>query len=292
MTRVLACLAPGAAASAYFFGAGVVVNVAAAVATAAAVESAVAGLRRQSMLASLRDGSAFVTAAIVALALPPAAGVALTALAVTLALVVGKAIYGGLGANPFNPAMVGYAIVLVSFPDVLASWPRAPDATTAATALDVLKHRGAATVADVWTPSNGFGTLGAAGWEWINAAYLAGGLALVGLRLTDWRIPLAMLATLALFAALGYDAGSSASLGSPLFHLFSGATMLGAFFVATDPVTCPTDARGRLLFGALVGALLYALRSASVWPDAIAFAVLLGNAAAPLLARRPDAVGR
>jgi electron transport complex protein RnfD len=288
MALVALCLVPGAVASTLFFGTGVLVNLVVAVLTAAAVEAAVARVRGQTPGALLRDGSAWVTALLLALALPPGVSMTIVATAVAIALLLGKAVYGGLGANPFNPAMVGYAAVLVSFPAALAVWPDltlgAVDGSTAATPLDVLKHRGGATVADVWSAANGFGSVAGVGWEWVNAAYFAGGVVLVYLRVADWRIPVSMLGTLTLLATIAYDAGSSGSHGSPSFHLFSGATMLGAFFIATDPVTCPPDARGRALFGALIGALVWILRTESAYPDGVAFAVLLANAAAPLIA--------
>ena len=127
--------------------------------------------------------------------------------------------------------------------------------------------------------------VGSSAWEWLNVAYLVGGSALIAARVIDWRIPLSILATVGLVAAINYDGGSSSSLGSPLFHWLSGGTMLGAFFIATDPVTSPTTARGRIYYGVLIGATLFAIRAAPTYPDGIAFAVLLGNAAAPLIDR-------
>ncbi len=287
MAVVAATLAPGIAAMAHFFGTGVLVNVGLAVSAAIAVEASVLRMRRQSVVAGLGDGSAVVTALLIAIAMPPAVDGWLVGLAVLAALVLGKHVYGGLGANPFNPAMVGYALVLVSFPADLATWPGSEgvDQLTGATALETLKHRGGETIADVWTAAHGFGAWGAHGFEWINVWFAVGGLVLLGLRLVDWRIPIAMLATLTVLSALGYDGGSSASLGSPAFHLLSGATMLCAFYIATDPVTSPTQPRGRILFGVLVGALLFVVRCFANYPDGVAFAVLLGNSMVPLLDR-------
>ena len=141
-------------------------------------------------------------------------------------------------------------------------------------------------MAAIWTGANGFGQLGGAGWEWINAGFLLGGLTLAARGLLAWRVPAAILVTLSALALLGYDAGSSASLGSPAYHLFTGATMLGAFFIATDPVTHPATPRGQLIFGVLVGALLFVIRSFGNYPDGVAFAVLLANGCTPWLDRR------
>ena len=288
MGVVVATLAPGACAIAVLQGQRVWLQLLVAAAAALGLEALLAGLRGRRATALAADGSALVTAALVALALPPSISPWIVIFAVAVGLAIGKHAFGGCGANPFNPAMVGYALAFLSFPAAFADAIRASqlvDGATGATALDAFKHRGGATVAEIWTRANGFGAIGAAGFEWINAAFLAGGVALVALKVADWRIPVAMLGTLAVLAALGYANGSSSSLGSPTFHLFSGATMLTAFFIATDPVTCPTEPLGRVLYGALVGALLYALRAGASYADGAAFAILLGNAAAPLLER-------
>ena len=182
--------------------------------------------------------------------------------------------------------MVGYAALLVAFPASLAAWPAfdsGVDGITGATPLDVFKHRGGLTVADLWTHARGFGALGGARWEWLNAGYLLGGIVLLARRIIDWRIPVTVLSTLLILAALWYDAGSSSSLGSPFYHCFTGATMLGAFFVATDPTTCPSTARGRVWFAVLLGSALFLIRGTSSYPDGVAFAVLLANAASPLI---------
>jgi Na+-translocating ferredoxin:NAD+ oxidoreductase subunit D len=285
-TTVLLALAPGAAVQTALFGAGTAANVAVALVTAVAVEAGIARLRGQSPIGLLRDGSACITASLIALSLPPGVPLPIVIGAVVVAIALAKHAFGGAGNNPFNPAMVGYAAILLCFPHLLV-WPdpSAVDAVTAPTALDAFKHRGGQTVADVWTRARGFGALGGANWEWLNAAYLAGGIGLVALRVVDWRIPVAILATVCALAAAAYDGGSSSSLGSPLLHCFSGGTMLGAFFVATDPVTCPTSPRGRVYFAIVLGATLFLVRTSSVYPDGIAFAVLIANAAAPLLDR-------
>jgi Na+-translocating ferredoxin:NAD+ oxidoreductase subunit D len=280
---VLAALAPGATIQATVFGDGVLANIAIAVVTAVAVEASIAKLRGTAPTDVIRDGSGIVTAVLLALALPPAVPVGAVIVGVLIAIGIGKHAFGGAGANPFNPAMVGYVALLLSFPAALATWPATTgvDGVTGATVLDAFKHRGGLTVIDFWT-AHGFG---AAAWEWLNVAYLVGGGALIAARVIDWRIPLSILATLALVAAVNYDGGSSSSLGSPLFHWLSGGTMLGAFFIATDPVTSPTSARARIYYGVLIGATMFAIRAAPAYPDGIAFAVLLGNAAAPLIDR-------
>jgi H+/Na+-translocating ferredoxin:NAD+ oxidoreductase subunit D len=283
----LVALVPGALIQTLLFGAATLLNVAIAAAAVAVTESSIALMRDARPMRFLRDGGGWITAAVLGLSLPPGAPAGAIVVGTVIGIGIGKHAFGGAGRNPFNPAMVGYAALLLTFPAVFATWPNldAVDGVTAPTALDAFKHRGGLTVSDVWTHARGFGAFGGANWEWVNLGYLVGGAALVARRLVDWRVPVAVLATIGLLAALCYDGGSSSSLGSPAFHWFSGGTMLAAFFVATDPVTSPTSARGRVCFGILVGAVAFAIRAAPTYPDGFAFAVLIGNAATPLIDR-------
>ena len=161
--------------------------------------------------------------------------------------------------------------------------PSAFDGVTMATPLDLLKQNNGLLVEDLWAQSPQFGRWAGVGWEWANIAFLGGGLWLLYQRVFTWHAPVAMLVSLSLMAALFYDGGSSASGGSPLFHLLSGATMLGAFFIVTDPVTSAVSVRGRLVYGALIGVLTYIIRVRGNYPDAVAFAVLIMNFAAPFI---------
>jgi len=157
------------------------------------------------------------------------------------------------------------------------------DALTMATPLDLMRQNTSLTVSELWNARPQFGNWGGIGWEWVNAGFLAGGLYLIWRGIFSWHAPGGMLLGLAIMATLFYDGGSSASSGSPLFHLFSGASMFGAFFIVTDPVTSATSQRGRLIFGLAVGVLVYVIRTWGNYPDAVAFAVLLMNFAAPFL---------
>jgi electron transport complex protein RnfD len=286
MLIVLMALLPGVVVQSVYYGWPIAANLLTSVVLGLAVETICLCLLRRPLLPTLTDATTPLTCVLLALALPPGLPLPVLAVAVATAVGLAKYLYGGLGNNLFNPAMVGYAVVLVSFPLALAAWSNPLDGATGATALTAFKFRGGATVADVWSPEAGFGDLGGYGWEWINAGFLAGGLVLAGLRLIAWRIPVAMLTTLALLAAACYDGGSSRSLGSPLYQLFTGSTMLGAFFIATDPVTHPATPRGQLLFGVLAGTIVFLIRGFGNYPDGIAFAVLLGNAVTPYLDRR------
>ena len=285
MRWVLAALAPGLLIAGHFYGVRYLVSLVGAMALALAVEALALRLQGRATDRALRDGSALVTAALLVLALPPNVPWHVLAIAILAALGLGKHLYGGLGNNPFNPAIVGYAVVLLSFPAALADWPATTDGLSGATALTTFKYREGLTVADVWRAELGFGTLGGHPAEWLNLAFLGGGLLLAWRRLLAWRIPVALLGTLGVLALLGYDQGSSSSLGSPFYHWFSGATMLGAWFFATDPVTHPSSRRGQILFGCLIGAVTYAIRSFGSFPDGIAFGILLANGCSAWLDR-------
>jgi Na+-translocating ferredoxin:NAD+ oxidoreductase subunit D len=292
MGTVLLALVPGAAALSWFFGAAYLPRLVFAAALGLAVEALALALQGRPVRPAVTDGSTLVTCVLLTLALPPGTGPWVLAVAVVAAVGIGKHLYGGLGGNPFNPAAVGYAVALVSFPAALASWPpvrglpETVDAISGATPLTVFRYRGGETVVEVWTDANGFGALGGYGWEWINAAFLVGGLLLVARRIVAWRVPAALLGTVGVLAVIGYDDGSSASLGSPAFHWFSGGTLLAAFFFATDPVTHPATPRGQLMFGGIVGAMAFVVRGFGGYPDGLAFGILLANAATPYLDRR------
>ncbi len=304
MLQVLLATVPGVAALTWFFGAGTLVNIVWAALLALLFESLALWLRGRDIGFYLRDYSALVTAVLLGIALPPYAPWWLLAVATGVAILLAKQLYGGLGYNPFNPAMVGYVVVLISYPLQMTSWapPLEPgsapglldalracflpgqfDGVTQATPLDVMKQNNSLLVDALWLKNTAFGHWGGRGWEWVNAGFLAGGLWLLYRRVFTWHAPLAFLASITVMAALFYDNGSSASGGSPLFHLLSGATMLGAFFIVTDPVTSAVSTRGRLIYGALAGLLVYLIRVWGNYPDAVAFAVLVVNFAAPFI---------
>ncbi|BFM10721.1 RnfABCDGE type electron transport complex subunit D [Simiduia litorea] len=311
LTVALACL-PGLAALTWFFGSGTLINIGLAIVFALGFEALVLTLRKKPIGFYLTDGSALVTALLLGLALPPYAPWWLVFVGVGFAIVIAKQLYGGLGYNPFNPAMVGYVVLLISFPVAMTQWaiPEAlatdsrslpdlltalkhvfeiqtlsADAYTGATPLDAFRQNSGLLLEDLYQQKPTFlhGHWAGAGFEWVNFGFLVGGIFLLQQRIFTWHAPVGMLMTLALLAALFYDGGSSNSAGSPLMHLLSGGTMLGAFFIITDPVTSTTSNKGRFIFGAGVGLLVFCIRTWGNYPDAIAFAVLLMNFAAPFI---------
>ncbi len=314
MRRVLYALAPAALVHSWFFGFGFLLNFVTAAIAALAVEATVLRLRRRRTRRALRDGSALVTAALLVFGIPPLVPWWIPALGAAVAVLLGKHLYGGLGRNLFNPAMVGYVFLLISFPMEMTQWvpPRmgdidyqhlsfpahlrysltgelpanvAIDALTRATPLDTVREgiRAGSSFAQTRTGSL-FGDFGGRGWEWVNNFIALGGLYLLYTTTIRWHIPAAVLAGV-LVPALVLNLLDPARFAPASFHLFSGATILGAFFIATDPVSAATTDRGRLIYGAAIGVLTYVIRTWGGYPDGFAFAVLMMNAAVPLIDR-------
>lgn len=311
MFRVLAALVPAIVAYVYFFGPAILVNLTLASLTALAAEGAMLQLRGYPLRPFLSDGSALLTAWLLALSIPPMAPWWLIVVGVLFAIVIGKHLYGGLGNNLFNPAMLGFAVLMISFPSHMTHWltPTAMphealdfgqimnyyfgqalpagmklDAVTTATPLDTLKTQLSLqhTVGEVWRDYPIFSALSGKGTEVIAGLYLLGGLFLLQQRIITWHLPVAFLGTLVVTAAL-FQMADSARYASPMFHLFAGGAMLGGFFIVTDYVTGPTTPKGKLIFGCGAGFLVYVIRVLGGYPDGVAFAVLIMNAAVPLI---------
>ncbi|WP_075881254.1 RnfABCDGE type electron transport complex subunit D [Vreelandella massiliensis] len=302
MRWVLFAMLPGIVVMTVYFGVGVLTNIALAALFGLALEAGVLRLRHRPLRPALNDASALVTAVLLGVALPPASPWWLIGVGMVAAVVVAKQLYGGLGQNPFNPAMVGYALLLVSFPTYMTLWapPQALlpdtlwlqvagmlpaselDALSGATPLDAFKHKGEAVLASEFWAAEPLpaGTLDA--WQHAGWAWLLGGGVLLYKRIISWHIPVAMLGSMTLFSALFY-AGDPSHFASPSFHLLTGAAIFGAFFIATDPVSAATSRRGKLIYGAGIGTLVMLIRTFGAYPDAVAFAVLLMNLCVPLL---------
>lgn len=300
---ILLCL-PGLAVQTYFFGWGNLHNVVLCSLVAVMSEALVMWIRKRPVSFYIRDYSAILTGVLLGIALPPLAPWWVCVVASSFAIIFVKQLYGGLGYNPFNPAMAGYALVLISFPLAMTTtWATptplmdhfpavsetlrsiwgvsTPDAYTGATPLDVYKHEIKAGTQESVTANPIFGEGIALGWEWVNIAFLAGGLGLLIMKIIPWQTPVGVLAGIAAPAILfSWDADSATPLS---IHMLAGATMFGAFFIATDPVSSSTTPLGRLIYGIGIGLLTYVIRSFGSYPDAIAFAVLLMNFAAPLI---------
>ena len=310
MFKVLLALVPGIIAYVWAFGGGILVTIALATATALAAEAVMLKIRKRPIQPFLMDYSAVVTAWLLALAIPPLSPWWMIVVGTLFSIVIAKQLYGGLGYNPFNPAMIGYAVLLISFPILMTKWPAALqlaqtklgfadqlqfifsgilpqgvaiDAVTSATPLDylktqlTLKHE----VASI-KQAPIFGALGATGGEYVTGAYLFGGLYLWQQKIITWHLPMAFLGALALISGVFWVIDPS-HFTSPLFHLFSGASMMCAFFIITDPVSGPTTPNGKLYFAAGVGIITYLIRVYGGYPDGVAFAVIFMNICVPLI---------
>jgi electron transport complex protein RnfD len=312
MLLVLIALVPAMVAHIVWFGWGLAINILLGSFSALTCEAVALKLRGKPLQPFITDGSAILTAALLAFALPPLVPWWITVSGAAFAILVAKHLYGGLGYNVFNPAMVGYAALLVSFPVHMTRWllPRgvaAVDISFAQTLDSIFSGQlpidltldaisGATPLASVRAglilrstmdeihAQPIFSSLSGVGWQWIALSALVGGCALLALRVIRWQIPMAMLGTIVVCATVMH-ALDPGTFDGPAFHLFSGATMLGAFFIATDPVSAATSERGRLIYGAGIGALTYFIRVSGGYPDGVAFAVLLMNAAVPLIDR-------
>jgi len=308
MMQVSLALLPALGAYIWLFGWGVIFNIVIASVSALLSEALIVRLRGYPVAATLADGSALLTALLLALALPPLAPWWLIAVGTIFAIVFAKQLYGGLGYNPFNPAMVGYVVLIISFPLEMTTWggplgireetlglgataayvfngvlpaQTLIDSLTMATPLDTVKTSlGLEHTMGEILQTETFGLLGGRGWETVNAMVLIGGLWMLYRRIITWHVPVAMLGTLFLAAGLFHLANPEHYAG-PLFHIASGGALLGAFFIATDPVSGATSNSGRLLFGAGVGLLTFIIRTWGGYP--VAFSVLLMNMAAPTI---------
>jgi len=310
MLQVLLALVPGILAMIWFFGWGLLINILLAVTFAVAAECTVILARGRSPLPAIADLSAVVTAVLFAISVPPILPWWMTLLGMLFAIVLVKQLYGGMGYNPFNPAMAAYVFLLVSYPVAMTNWltptmltehhlsfteslriildgslPQGLswDAVTSATPLDEMRGKldrnltmGEIRQSPLW------GAFGGRGWEWVAGWFLLGGIYLLWKRIITWHIPVSLLSSLLVCATL-FWAIEPQTHPFPAFHLFSGAAILGAFFIATDPVTACTTTRGQIIFGASIGALVYVIRTWGGYPDAIAFSVLLLNIAAPMI---------
>ncbi len=292
MRQVIYALVLGVGAAYVFFGWGVVVQITLAMVTAVVVESAFLSLRKRPVKASISDGSAVLSAVLLAISIPSIAPWWVVVLGVTFAIIFGKQLYGGLGNNPFNPAMLGYAFLLVSYPLQMTTWAgeflnlsqaidvifnlSSIDALSGATQLDAVKTQLALgkiiSELDVNSISQ----------AWINVGFLLGGLYLIARRIITWHIPVAFIAGMVVVSSTLYFVDEQIYLPMQN-HLMLGATMLAAFFIATDPVSASTTPKGRLIYGFLIGVLVVVIRVFGGYPDGVAFAVLLMNMTVPLI---------
>ena len=293
MWHVVASIVPIVACAAWFFGVSALLQVATAVIICVATE------RATGKGGAIADGSATITGLLLALTLPAGFPLWMTALGSAFAIVFGKQIWGGLGHNVFNPALIGRAFLQAAFPVAITTWPTPgggflslkgdlfalpfthplPDAVTSATPLGLLKFEGKGTsLLDLVVGSTG-GSLG----ETAALVILAGGLYLAWRGYLNWRIPLSIMITVV--AVSGIIHLVDATKPAPLFMLFSGGLMLGAVYMATDMVTAPITNLGKWVFGGGIGGLVVVIRIWGGLPEGVMYAIIFMNALTPFINR-------
>lgn len=299
MLWVLIALLPAIFTQMYFWGNAIYLQLALATFTAVVVEVLCLLLSKKPVWFHLKDGTAVLTAWLLALSIPPFAPWFVVVVGTALALILAKHAYGGMGQNIFNPAMVGFAIVIVAFPsqmgiysvpfseggtDIILGLKSLPDAMASATPLDALKNNYRQ------------------GYEWLQAlknesvlellnaklalslAYFVGGVVLIWRRIITWWVPFLYVAVMAIWAVL--FSSFATNFAVPLWVALSqGAVFMAAFFIITDPVTAPASAKGKVVFVCLCASLTFIIRTWGNFPDGVAFAVLLGNLCVPLIDR-------
>ena len=295
MYTVIVALLPAAAAACWFFGIKALLIILACTILCVGLEFAVLCLRRPPAEAwrSATDGSAIITGILLALNLPSTSPWWLVVVGCIVAIVLGKQTFGGLGQNPFNPALVARVFLLLSFPAHMTTY-EIPidrflqfDAVTAATPLGILATDGVGALQEQgvnWLQlflGNCGGSLG----EVSVIALLLGGLYLLIRKVITWHVPVSFIGTVALLSGIMWLVNPGA-YASPVFHLVSGGLMLGAFFMATDMVTSPVTARGMLIFGVGCGLITVAIRLFGSFPEGVSFAILVMNGFVPLIERR------
>ncbi len=319
MLIVILATLPGIMVHIWFFGYGILLNLIVASVTALSVEALCLQVSDKSIKQGLGDYSALVTAILFSVAVPPGSSWWLLTLGVVFAIALVKHAYGGLGQNTFNPAMAGYLFLLLAFPLEMTAW-HLPDAALSpssdssplsfsslrqsaqfllasssnqlevidgfAKATPLIEFKMAAQSAILKSfemDISVFDRAAATGWELVNIAFMLGGLVLLGLGIISWHIPVTIIISVLAMSLLFYSADGASVVGTPYLHLFGSATMLGAFFIATDPVSSCTSNPAKIAYGIIIGCSIYSIRVWGSYLDSIAIAVLFGNFCAPLL---------
>ena len=303
MLLVILALLPAYVVSVIEFGWGAIITAAISVCACVLTEWLIGRFLLKEQKTSIGDLSAVLTGLLLAFNLPSSIDWWIVLIGAVVAIGVGKMTFGGLGQNPFNPALVGRVFLLISFPAQMTTWPVAKgfatsylDAETGATPLYYLKHimkSGDTSFVDQ-LPSlrDAFlGVMGGSLGEVAALALIAGGLFLICTRVITWHIPVAIIGTVALFSWIATPAGMEPHT-FVAYELLTGGLMLGAFFMATDYVTSPMSAWGKIIFGIGIGFIMMVIRTWGAYPEGMSFAILIMNACVPLLNKiRPQRFG-
>ena len=306
MMLVMLSLVPGILAYIFFFGIGILLNLTIAIITALIAEYFILKIRNLPIKLFITDGSAIVAASLLAISIPPITPWWIIVIGTLFTIIVAKHLYGGLGSNLFNPAMIGYAVLLISFPAVMTKWPlpathlldfnivqqlevffygskTLSDSISSATPLDYIK-----TQIFLDKPYELNFSEGMPIRSYFNASiiisisFLLGGIFMWFKKIITWHLPITFLVSLTLISLIFWLIDSNLYL-SPFIHLFSGGTLLCAFFIITDPVTGPTTPKGKIFFAFGVALLVYLIRVFGGYPEGVAFAVIFMNICVPLI---------
>ncbi len=295
MMGVVIALAPALAASIWYFGLGAIIVTLVSVVSCVAVEYLIQKFILKTK-PSVSDGSAIVTGLLLAFNVPSNLPVHIIIIGAIVSIGIAKMTFGGLGNNPFNPALVGRVFLLISFPVQMTSWPvpsgfntSYTDAVTGATPLAIMSEgiRNGEAVSTLMEqiPSHMqlfYGYMGGSMGEIAALALILGGLYMIWRKIITWHIPVTILLTVAVFTGILW-AADPMKYPDPLFHLLTGGLMLGAIFMATDYVTSPMTAKGKVIYGIGIGVITVLIRNWGAYPEGVSFAILIMNAFVPLL---------
>ncbi len=304
MYGVVLSLLPALAVSVYYFGIGMLIVTGTAVFSAVLFEYLI-----QKFLLKVKpshlDGSAILTGLLLAFCLPANLPVWIVIIGSLVAIGIGKMTFGGLGNNPFNPALVGRVFLFISFPVAMTSWPepgqwmKYADALTGATPLGMLKEGlDGKTVAQLMPELPSYlqlflGDIKGSSGEVAAFALLLGFLYMLYRKIITWHIPVTILGTVALFSGILWLANPD-RFADPLFHLLSGGLMLGAIYMATDYVTSPMTKKGMIIYAVGIGIITVLIRNFGAYPEGVQFAILILNAFVPLINKyvKPNRFGK
>lgn len=281
MWFVVLALLPAVISSVVFFGPYQLVVILVSVVSCLVTEFAIKKIRKRKI--TIEDGSAAITGVLLGLVLPPNFSLSFTALGGIFAIAIGKEIFGGLGFNIFNPALAGRAFLQAAFPVPMTTWTKpnfAVDSITSATPLSAFKFDHLSTNSEPLFLGNIGGSLG----ETSALAILIGGIFLIAVKIVNWRIPLSMIIGI-IFTGGIFWIIDPVRFPNPIFHIFAGGFMLGAFFMATDWVTSPITSKGMWIFGFSISVLVVMIRLFGGLPEGVMYAILIMNAFVPIINR-------
>ncbi len=295
MYGVIIALLPAMAASLWFFGIGALIVTLTSIAACVMFEWIIQKYLMKTT-PSITDGSAAVTGLLLAFNLPTNMPLGLIIIGAAVAIGIGKMSFGGIGNNPFNPALVGRVFLLISFPVQMTKWPlpiesrfQYLDAETGATPLSVVKEGVASgrSVSELMSEIPSYidlflGNMGGSAGEMAGIALLLGGIYMLWRKIITWHIPVSVIGSIAIFTGLLHIFNPE-SIAGPLFHLLTGGVLLGAIFMATDYVSSPMTKQGMLLYGAGIGIITVLIRIYGSYPEGVSFAILIMNAFTPLI---------